>query len=220
MSQYMTEEEQLEAIKAWWRKHNQKILMGFSLIFLLIAGFRYWHWHQYKINIEASAAYEELMLASSKGEDQPVHAYANQLIQHYGKTPYADAARLVLAKHFVQEKNLASAEALLSHVGEHAKMPALQQVARLRLVRLLAAEKAYPKALSILNNMNDPLFNSQVNELKGDIYWAEGEYQKAFQAYKMAANDMHRQTMNNNIFLEMKTNALAGFEKEEEHHVV
>lgn len=48
MSVYMTEEEQLAAIKNWWNKYSNVITVILSLVLLVTAGFKYWNWHQEK----------------------------------------------------------------------------------------------------------------------------------------------------------------------------
>ncbi len=209
MSVYMTEEEQLTAIKNWWNKYSNVITVILSLLLLTVAGYKYWHWHQEKINTQASSAYEQLMVAFANQDNNSVQAYANQLISDYGQTVYADAARLTLAKLQVNEDDYDKARQTLDYVASHAKMPALKQVAKLRIARLLAGQKAYDKALAELAVIEDSGYTPIVNELKGDIYVATGNYQKAMAAYKEAITEGRTSGMGN-LFLEMKTNALAG----------
>ena len=61
-----------------------------------------------------------------------------------------------------------------------------------------------------LADVEDSAYTSIVNELKGDIYVATGKYQQAMAAYKEAITEVRTSGMGN-VFLEMKTNALAGF---------
>ena len=208
MSVYMTEEEQLEAIKKWWNKYSNIITVVLSVILLVFAGFKYWNWHHDKISAQASNAYERMMLAFANQDNQSVQSYANQLIKDYSKTVYADAARLTLAKLFVTDDNYPKARESLEYVANHSKMPALRQVAKIRIARLFAAEKAYDKALAELASIVDTAYMPVINELKGDIYTATGQYQKAIVAYKEAITEVRTNGMGN-LFLEMKTNELA-----------
>jgi len=208
MSVYMTEEEQLAAIKKWWNKYSNTLSVILSLILLLVAGYKYWNWHQEKIAVQASTAYERLMVAFSNQDEKGIQSYANQLIQDYGKTVYADAARLTLAKLNVANEKYDQAQESLEYVADHSKMPALKQVARLRVARLLAAKKSYDKALAELAVIDDTAYRPVVNELKGDIYNATGQYQQAIIAYKEAITEVRTHGMGN-LFLEMKTNELA-----------
>lgn len=208
MSVYMTEAEQLEAIKKWWQRYSNIILVVLSVIMLTISGFKYWNWHEDKITQQASSAYEHLMLAFSNQDNKGVRAYANQLTTDYGNTVYADAARLTLAKLYVLREKYSKAEAELDHVATHSKMVTLQQVAKIRLARLLAAEKSYDKALAELTKVENSAYLPVVNELRGDIYAATGQYQQAVLSYRKAISEVQKHGMGN-LFLEMKTNELA-----------
>ena len=206
MSVYMTETEQLDAIKKWWKRYSNIITIILSVVLLAISGYKYWNWHQEKINQQASNAYEHLMLAFSNQDNKSVRAYANQLLNDYGDSVYADAARLTLAKLFVLHEKYPKAQAELEYVATHSKMTTLQQVAKIRLARLFAAEKSYDKALAELAQVGT-LYTPVVNELRGDIYAATGQYQEAVLSYQKAITEVQKHGMGN-PFLEMKTNEL------------
>lgn len=208
MSVYMTEAEQLEAIKKWWKRHNNIITIVLSVILLAISGYKYWNWHQEKVNQQASNAYEHMMLSFSNQDNKGVRAYANQLLSDYGDTVYSDAARLTLAKLYVLREKYPRAQQELEYVAAHSKMPVLQQVAQIRLARLLTAEKSYDKALDELAKVADTTYMPVVNELRGDIYAAKGQYQEAVLSYRKAITEAQKHGMGN-LFLEMKTNELA-----------
>lgn len=204
----MTEEEQLAAIKKWWNKHSNVITIALSVVLLVMVGIKYWNWHQEKVSMQASTAYEQLMLAFSNQDSKGVQAYANQLINEYSQTVYADAARLSLAKLFISEEQYAKARQTLEYVANHAKMTALRQVAKIRIARLYVAEKEYDKALAQLTSVDDSTYTPVISELKGDIYAATGKYQQAITAYKEAITEVRTSGIGN-LFLEMKTNELS-----------
>jgi predicted negative regulator of RcsB-dependent stress response len=208
MSVYMTETEQLEAIKKWWRRYNNVITIALSVVLLSISGYKYWNWHQEKISQQASSSYEHLMLAFSNHDNRGVRAYSNQLITDYSQTVYADVARLTLAKLYVLREKYPKAQEELEYVATHSKMSALQQVAKIRLARLLASTKSYDKALDELSKVNSTMYMPVVNELRGDIYAATGRYQDAVVSYRKAIGEVQNNGMGN-LFLEMKTNELA-----------
>lgn len=208
MTVYMTEEEQLAAIKKWWSKHSNLITIILSVVMLVVAGYKYWNWHQEKVRTQASTGYEQLMVAFANKDDKGIQAYSNQLIKDYPNTVYSDAAYLALAKVQVNEEHYDKAQKSLEYVVANSKMPALKQVARLRLARLLILNKAYKEALAQLAVVDDMAFMPAVNELKGDIYTATGQYQQAVLSYKEAITGVRTNGVGN-LFLEMKTNELA-----------
>lgn len=208
MSVYMTEEEQLEAIKKWWARYSTLITVVLSLVLLGISGYKYWQWHQVKVNTQASNTYEHLMVAFSNHDNKAVKSYANQLVNEYGQTVYAHAARLTMAKLYVSQDHYDKALETLKVVANNSPLKALKQVARIRIARLLAAEKSFDDALTELTSVDDVAYLPVVNELKGDIFVATGQYKQAIVSYKEAITAVRTQGMGN-LYLEMKTNELA-----------
>ena len=208
----MTETEQLEAIKKWWKRYNNIITVVLSIILLSVAGYKYWHWHQEKMTQQASNAYEHMMLAYSNQDNKSVRGYVNQLTTEYGDTVYADAARLTLAKLLVVRENYDKAEKQLEYVAGHSKNSAFRQISKIRLARLLASLKSFDKALAELDTLENTAYLPEVNEIKGDIYSAKGQYLQAVDFYRKAINQVQTHGMGN-LFLEMKTNELVALTK-------
>lgn len=208
MSVYMTEEEQLEVIKKWWKRYGTMITIIISIVLLIIAGYRYMNWHDDKIKQQASIAYENMMIAFSNQNIKSVRSYANELINDYKHTVYADVAHMTLAKIYVGKNKLGKARDELQAVVSESKMNPLRQIAKIRIARLLAAEKAYTNALNELSVVEDNAYLPVINELKGDIYSAKGQYQDAIKSYRLAIDEVRTNGMGN-LFLEMKTNELA-----------
>ena len=205
MSVYMTEAEQLEEIKKWWVRHQNWITLCLSVIVLIVAGYRYWNWHLEKTNYQTSTSYENMMMAVEKKDDKSIQSYANQLIKDNEKSIYASVAHLTLAKVFVNQKNIKKAEFELNQVANHSKIDVFQQIATLRLVRLWMSQKLYDKALTKLSSLDQSSYYLLlVNELKGDIFTAQGEYSKAYTSYQAAINESHSKGHVNH-FLEMKS---------------
>lgn len=203
----MTEEEQLEKIKDWWKKYNNIITLVGSIILLSIFGYKYWLWQQNKISIAASNTYEHMMVALSHQNNNEVRSYANLLIQNYPKTMYANIAYLILAKLYVGMHNYKIAQQNLEQVIKNSKLLALRQVAKIRLARLYIAEKNYNAALATLSEIDNSTYIPVINELKGDINIALGHYKQGLEFYENAINTAQQHGIAN-IFLEMKAHEL------------
>jgi predicted negative regulator of RcsB-dependent stress response len=205
MSAYMTEEEQLELIKKWWQRYGNLITWCLLVILACLAGYRYYNWHQNKIKQQASNTYERMMNEFSNKNTKLVQSYADDLITHYKNTIYADAAHMTLAKIYVSNDQLEQAQSELQAVADQGKMTALRQIANIRIARILAFNQSYEKALKKLSVVDDKTYLPIINELKGDIYGAQGQYQDAIHAYRLAMDEVKTKGMGN-LFLEMKTN--------------
>ncbi len=207
MSVYMTEEDQIEAIKKWWNRYSGMFTVCLSIIVLIFSAYKYWIWHEHKISQEASNAYEHLMLALSNQDNKKVKGFANQLISDYSKTVYADVAHLTLAKLDVSHEKYSDAQKELRYVAKHSKMVALQDVAKIRLARLLVAEESYDAALGELETIKNSTYLPVVSEVKGDIFAATNRDSEALMAYRDALQALQVDGLAN-LFLEMKASEL------------
>jgi predicted negative regulator of RcsB-dependent stress response len=202
---YLNEYEQWNALKKWWHKYNGIIILAFSMILLSISAYKYWRWHEESKLQFASNLYEQMMLASANHQNKQIKDLANQLVRDYPKSIYADAARLNLAKIAVAAKNYDKAEAALKWVAENSQTSELADVAKIRLARVWLAKQQYKDALGILKNMHSKAYLPLVDELRGDIYTAMNQYDKAVDFYRKALSEVQNYGVGN-LFLEMKSN--------------
>jgi predicted negative regulator of RcsB-dependent stress response len=204
----MTEDEQLEEIKKWWKRYGNLVTLFISLVLLCVAGYRYMHWHQEKVTQQASVAYEHMMVSFSNHNIKSVRAYANELIKDYNNTVYSDVAHMTLARVYVEKNKLDEAKNELMNVANKSKVSSLKQVAKIRMARILTAQEDYANALKELSSIEDKTYLPVINELKGDIYGATGQYKNAVAAYRLAIAEVKISGVGN-LFLEMKTNEIA-----------
>jgi predicted negative regulator of RcsB-dependent stress response len=60
---YETEEEQLDAVKRWWKENGQSTIIGLVLGVAVILGWNYWQSHKKAQSEQASAIYSQLIQA-------------------------------------------------------------------------------------------------------------------------------------------------------------
>ncbi|PJD93962.1 MAG: hypothetical protein CK424_00970 [Legionella sp.] len=203
----MTETEQIELLKKWWKRYHNIVIVTLSIILLAASGAKYWHWHRQTVSEQASNAYEHLMVAFSNQDFKSARSYTNQLMTQYPGTVYADTAQLIQAKLDVTSGHYAKARVVLHKVATHSKFKVLVDIARLRLARVLAYEKSYDTALHELAQITDANYEALRAELRGDIYYAMGKLEQAQSDYQTAKKDMEKSGIIN-PFLDMKQHEL------------
>lgn len=154
MSRYETEEEQIEAIKSWWKKNGTQLLTAVLVVVVAISGWRYWNHHQAVKATNASAIFEVLQANMQQGTFGEVSREGLKLIQEQPESPYASGAALLLAKFSLDKGDLDDAKQQLEWVRTQGADEALKQVATLRLARLLADQKDYSQAQETLNSIS------------------------------------------------------------------
>lgn len=186
MSVYETEEEQIEAIKAWWKRNGRSIIAGIVLGVAVMVGGKLWLGHRQQEADAASAQYQVLIDALEKDQGRQVLERGEALVDQYADTPYAALASLAMAKVQLQQGKLDGARSRLQWVMDHAKQDDLKVIARLRLAKVLFAQGKADDALTLLNSGDPGTFKSAYDELKGDIYARQGKVDLARTAYQSA----------------------------------
>lgn len=187
MNDYMTEEEKVEAIKEWWRENGRSVLAGIVLGLGALFGWRGWVDYREGRAEAASALYAEMREVAQAGQTQAALTRGGRLRDDYASTPYAALGALEVARLAVQSGDLASAESELRWVMENARQVSIQELARLRLGRVLVAQDKLDEALTTLDSGSfGEAYDSLVNELRGDIHRARGERELAIEAYDRA----------------------------------
>lgn len=204
-----TEEEQIEAIKAWWKENGSAVIVGIIIGVGSLVGWRGWSNYQENQAMAASALYQEMLNAGQRGNNDTIEETGQQLIEKYGGTTYASLAALMLARQAVQNDDLETAEQHLRLALDKAPDPSIEHVARLRLLQVLTAREQYDSALKMINKTAPGQFAAQYEEMRGDILLAQNDAAAARQAYQKALANSRPQAAGRET-LEMKLDNLGG----------
>lgn len=153
MSRYETEEEQIDAIKSWWKKNGTALLTAVLVVVLAFSGWRYWTNSQYVEKANASAIFEALQINSERGTFGEVSREALKLMQESPQSPYATAAALMYAKFELDNGKVDNAIEKFEWVEQNATDAELKAVAKLRLARLYLDQKEFDKAQAALDSL-------------------------------------------------------------------
>ncbi len=184
---YATDEEQLEALKRWWRENGRAIIAGVVLALVGVLGWQQWNGYQER-QAEAASNEYALLLDEIRSEDgyEAALARGQKLVDKYSGTPYATLAALRLAQYQVERGEFDAAAVQLRWAVQNGHNDSLRHIARLRLGRLLLGQQDYQAALDAVRTGDEGAFRSQYQELRGDIYAARGERDAAVRAYQAA----------------------------------
>ena len=201
MAELRTEEEQVEAIKSWWKENGRSLLIGIVVAVAAVVGWKGW---QQKVETEsanASIRYQNLvesmlaLQASPDAEDQRATAQhlADTIREEHGDTGYASMAALLVARAAMDAGELEQALQELDWVVKNGSSEELKQLALLRSARIQLARGEQQQAESLLSKTTDSYFPSLVNELKGDLFVAKGDKAQAHEAYVRALETTSQQ---------------------------
>jgi len=180
------EQEELEKLKAWWKNYGNALIFGVLLGAAVLVGFRYGTQAMEQRRQDASMLYNQLVLDMRSKKTDDARKAGESLINDYSATPYAGMAGLLLARLDFDAGDAKAARAHLQWVIDHAKDSATVNAARLRLARLLVGSGDKDAALALLNAKDQAGFEGEYEELRGDIYAAQGKRDEARTAYSEA----------------------------------
>ncbi len=184
--EYLTDDEQLDAVKRFTREYAPVLIIGALIGAGGLFGWRYYQNYQNEQGLKASAQFAQLSALTQGGDVAKSRQAANQLIADYPSSPYADQAKLVLARIDVDAGQDADSVAPLTDVMNNSKDTELRQIARLRLARVLIDEGKPDDAIKLLAEANPGSFAGRYHEVHADALYAKKDTAAAITEYKAA----------------------------------
>jgi predicted negative regulator of RcsB-dependent stress response len=209
MAYDLEEQEQLEAIKAWWKEYGNLVLLVIIACLLTIAAFQGWRYYRHQQALAAATLYEQLQRAEGANDGKRVRDIAAQIADKYASTPYAVMAELAAARASVDGGDLAAAKTRLQWVLDHAKDDEARDIARLRLAGALLDEKDYAEALKLVETKPGDAYSALYADLRGDILAAQGKVAEARSAYQLALDKSDAKNPYSQL-VQLKLDALGG----------
>lgn len=211
MAYDLEEQEQIEAIKAWWQRHGNKALAVVTAVLLVWAAANGWNWWQAKQSREAAQLYDQVAEAVASRDAQRIVRVAADMQDRFPRTAYAQMTALQAAAALVAAHDKAGAATQLRWVVDHGRDAGYQALARLRLAALLIDDAKYDEAAKLLDTSAPAGFEALFAERRGDVFWAQNKLDDARNAYRAAldkATGAEQQDLRQ--LIQLKLDTLAG----------
>ena len=182
----LQEQEQLDALKAFWKQYGNLITWTLTLALAAFAAWNGWQWWQRDQSLKAAAMFDELERAALAGDADRAGRIFGDLRDRYGRTAFAQQGGLSAARVQYDKGKTDAARASLAWVAAEGTDEAVRSVARLRLAGLLLEAKQYDAALQQLDEARSEGFEALVADRRGDVLLAQGKKDEARAAYQRA----------------------------------
>lgn len=187
MEIYSTEEQQVDAIKQFWKDYGNSILIG---AVVGLGGLYAWNYYS-DVKVaqaeEASKAFQNLTTKSA--DEAAMLAGVAEFSKNHDQKGYQALLELIVAKTAVEANDYPKAIDALNKVIAAKPGAGLDVIATLRLARVQAEQGQIDAALATLDQVTDKAFFAQRDELKGDFLVRQGEVEKAKTAYQAAMDN-------------------------------
>lgn len=212
MAEMRTEEEQVEALKNWWKDNGKSLILTLAVSIGGVLSWNAFQDYQVKQAEVASTYYQQLLSHAPAGQlDEKsiinIRHYSELLKAEFGGSSYAQYAALMMARVGVHEGDLAGATLELEWVLEQQGDAELMALATLRLAKLLGAQGQIDDALALLVDGDDAWQLGRL-EVRGDLLVEQGNLDAARLAYT-SASELAAASGTNNPLLGLKLDNLA-----------
>ncbi len=186
--EFETEEQQAEAVKKWFKDYGLTIVLGLVIGLGSVFGYRHYISEQEQTYAQASVGFNDVMTVITDTE-----TFNNRVAEfkatHGDTNVYSNLLGLQQAKQAIDAKDLATAESYLTEVMNNANHTIIEHTARIRLVRVMIALQKFEEALTTIAGATDQAYSYSYDLLRGDIWLARGDKQKAKTAYEKAKSN-------------------------------
>ncbi|ANH68394.1 tetratricopeptide repeat protein [Mitsuaria sp. 7] len=189
----LEEQEQLEQLKAFWKRWGNPITWLLTLALVAYAGWTGWNYWQRTEAAKAAAMYGELQRAAQAADLGKSVAVFGNLKQDYAGTGYAAQAALVTAKLQLDKEKPDDARATLTWAAANAKGDAYRDLARLRLAALQMDAKQLDEAGKTLDAVKSADFAALVADRRGDLALLQNKPDVAKTEFKKAYDGLDKQ---------------------------
>lgn len=186
MNEYLNEDDQVEALKRWWKENGKAVIGGAVLGLAVVGGWQGWQRHTTTQAERASASFETFSEAAQLGNAEVARQRGEQLLGEFGDSIYAVLAALELARIEYADGKLDSAVGRLRWAMGRADDPSVVQLARLRLARLLLEQGDLDGTAALLQDEAATAYAGEIAVLRGDIARVRGDLDEARDAYQEA----------------------------------
>lgn len=180
MERFETEEQQVEAIKSFWKENGTAIIVGVCIGLAGLFGWQYYN-EQVIASKEAQSLAFQSALENIDSEDGISNASA--FAKENTDSGYAVLTSLIAAQKSVEKNEFDAAKMHLNMAVSNSPSEAITDLAKIRLARVENQLGDTAGALKTLDSVTNDSFNDQVQEVRGDIYVITKEFDKAKVAY-------------------------------------
>lgn len=184
MDELRNEQEQVDALKAWWAAYGKFAIACLLVAMVAVVGFHFWQVRSQERELIRSEIYWQVLSdMDQRVPSTQVVPVIQQLMQTDPHSIQASFSALMLSKLQVEQNDLAGASQTLNWVVQNTQDPFVQKLSRLRLARVQLALQQPDQALKTLAEISgDPM----ASFLRGEVEMSLNHPQAALVAYQEA----------------------------------
>jgi predicted negative regulator of RcsB-dependent stress response len=190
----LSEKEQIDQFRSWWSEYGAYVIGGIVIGAGMLFGINYYQSTKLQAQLDASTAYEALIVMVVDGDLDEAEATANEIATLYGETIYVGQAGLAMARLYMDKNRDQDAADALKAVIDGNSNDELKHVARLRMARIYLYQDKAQEVVDLLATEDVAAFAAAYGEILGDAYTALGRTAEAQDEYQKVLMDSSSQS--------------------------
>lgn len=182
MSDYLSDEEQVERIKRWWSENGTSTIVGLVVAIASVIGWRLYQ--DYSADLAEAAFDDYAEFVEQRKLDGPVDSLVRNIEDQHAGSAYHVFTLWYRAKDAAEEQDWEAALGYLQSAVDQAGDSNLEDMARMRQAKVEFQLDRLDDCLSTLALVRGSGFKSAVSELIGDVHRVRGELDAAKLAYE------------------------------------
>lgn len=188
MSDYLTDEEQVDRLKKLWKDYGITVVVALAIGIGGTVAWDYFKAYQSNQAQAASNLYTSYMEASGLGE--PTTLIIEELESNFGDSAYFAFTLLRQAKSEIDNENFEAAHESLTRAFNAARDSPIGDLVALRKAKVEFEIGDYEAVLLTLQEVETAGYQWQALMLKGDVHFQNDELDAARDAYQSAKDQL------------------------------
>ena len=208
MDELLSEKEQIQYMRDWWRENRFYIFIFGALVIGGVAGKSAWETSVENDQLMASSLYESLAVKISENNIEAGTVIAEGIYADHNDSIYVDQARLAMAYFYMSQSRDEDAANELRQLITDSENHELALIGRMRLAKILLYQSKYQEVLDLIEGNVGHAFETKYSELIGDAYYGLEDYQSAEFAYMSSLQNTGAPQVIDAALVQMKINDL------------
>ena len=205
----LEEQENIEALKAWWNQYGRLVIAVFVAFILGVSGIQGWRYYKEQRAQKGAVVFAQLEEAVRANDAAKATDLAKKLATDFAPTGYGARGGILAARTTFEAGDLKTTEELLRAAAQAARDEPVRAIANLRLSAVLLEQKKYDEAIKVVSGPSPESFVPLFADARGDVLVAQGKVADAKGAYQIALDKLPKSSAWRNV-VEVKRDALGG----------
>ena len=182
------DQDNAQRVLDFWQKNRYKIYVALFISILSFCIYTYWEYEVEQRHQASLDHYTSFISSLNEGDNSSVTRASRILKERFPRYPYTSLALMRFAQFKIQNEEFGVARETLDWLIENAFSQEIKILSKIKLAQLYLHTKKFEDSLKILEEVDSFGLPQMVQDIKGDLYAQQGEWDQAIESYISSLN--------------------------------